>query len=92
MVGQTSAVTNVTADKTIVPQGRHAILKGIYVTKIGTAGDKIDFKSGGAGGTIVLTVFTDGYIDMPIINTPFADGLYADVTFAGTPNVVVLYE
>lgn len=92
MVGQTSAVTNVTADKIIVPQGRHAMLKGIVVSKIGTAGDKIDFKSGGSGGTIVCTIYTDGFIDMPIINTPFADGLYADVTFAGTPDVLVLYE
>jgi len=92
MAGNTSAVTNVTADKIIVPLGRHAILKGILVSKVGTAGDKIDFKSGGSGGTIVCTIYTDGFIDMPIINTPFADGLYADVTFVGAPDVLVLYE
>lgn len=95
MVGQTSSVLSISASVAVkasdTNNNRHAILKAVYVTKAGAAGDKVEFKTGGSGGTVLLTVEGEAVQNLPIINTPFKDGIYATVTGTGARYLIV-YE
>ena len=91
MVGVTSAVISISSNNTIKATGSHGIIQGIYVTLAGASGDKLEIKTGGSGGTTLFTVEGEALNQLPIINTPIADGIYAKIT-GSTARYLVLYE
>jgi len=91
MVGITSAVKSVSTSIAIKATGSHGIIKGIYVTLAGAASDKIEIKTGGSGGTTLFTVEGEAVNQLPVLNTPVADGIYATVT-GTTARYLILYE
>lgn len=95
MVGQTSAAVSISSSVAVKASDsnnpRHAILKAVYVTKAGSSGDKLDLKTGGSSGTVLLTIEGESVQNLPILNTPFKDGIYATVT-GTTARYLVVYE
>jgi len=73
-------------------KGNHGVIVGVFVTKVGSGSDKIEFRNGvNASATpIEFTIFTATQGTYVQINRRFENGIFADCT--GSAEVTVVFK
>jgi hypothetical protein len=73
-------------------KGDHGVVVGVFVTKVGSGSDKIEFRNGiNASATPVeFTIFTATQGTYVQINRRFENGIFADCT--GSAEVTVVFK
>ena len=73
-------------------KGNHGVIVGVFVTKVGSGSDKIEFRNGvNASATpIEFTIFTATQGTYVQINRRFENGIFADCT--GSAEVTVVFN
>ena len=73
-------------------KGNHGVVVGVFVTKVGSGSDKIEFRNGiNASATPVeFTIFTATQGTYVQINRRFENGIFADCT--GSAEVTVVFK
>lgn len=90
MPGNLNDTKYISAD-VLVKKGT-GVIKAVYVTLLGAASDKVEFKDGTDGtGTPIFTVNGESIQSIPYINKRFKTGIYADVT-GSTARYLVVFE
>ena len=74
-----------------VIKGGHGVVVGVFVTKVGTGSNKVEFRNGtSASDPIEFTIFTAAQGTYLGINRRFEDGIFADC--AGSAEVTVVFK
>ena len=74
-----------------VIKGGHGVVVGVFVTKVGTGSNKVEFRNGtSASDPIEFTIFTAAQGTYLGINRRFEDGIFADC--AGSAEVTVIFK
>jgi hypothetical protein len=73
-------------------KGDHGVVVGVFITKVGSGSDKIEFRNGiNASATPVeFTIFTATQGTYVQINRRFENGIFADCT--GSAEVTVVFK
>ena len=72
-------------------KGGHGVLVNVYVTKVGSGSNKVEFKNGTtSSGTVEFTIFTAAQGTYVNINRRFENGIYADCT--GSAEITVVFK
>jgi len=72
-------------------KGGHGVVVGVFVTKVGTGSNKVEFRNGTtASDPIEFTIFTAAQGTYLGINRRFEDGIFADCT--GSAEVTVVFK
>ena len=73
-------------------KGNHGVIVGVFVTKVGSGSDKIEFRNGVNASTtpIEFTIFTATQGTYVQINRRFENGIFADCT--GSAEVTVVFK
>ena len=72
-------------------KGGHGVVVGVFVTKVGTGSNKVEFRNGTtASDPIEFTIFTAAQGTYLGINRRFEDGIFADC--AGSAEVTVVFK
>ena len=74
-----------------VVKGGHGVVVGVFVTKVGSGSNKVEFRNGTtASGTLEFTIFTAAQGTYLGINRRFEDGIFADCD--GSAEVTVIFK
>jgi len=74
-----------------VIKGDHGVVVGVFVTKVGTGSNKVEFRNGTtASDPVEFTIFTAAQGTYLGINRRFEDGIFADC--AGSAEVTVIFK
>ena len=74
-----------------IVKGGHGVVVGVFVTKVGTGSNKVEFRNGTtASGTLEFTIFTAAQGTYLGINRRFEDGIFADCD--GSAEVTVIFK
>ena len=74
-----------------IVKGGHGVVVGVFVTKVGTGSNKVEFRNGTtASDPIEFTIFTAAQGTYLGINRRFEDGIFADC--AGSAEVTVIFK
>ena len=74
-----------------VIKGDHGVVVGVFVTKVGTGSNKVEFRNGTtASDPVEFTIFTAAQGTYLGINRRFEDGIFADCT--GNAEVTVIFK
>lgn len=74
-----------------VIKGDHGVVVGVFVTKVGTGSNKVEFRNGTtASDPVEFTIFTAAQGTYLGINRRFEDGIFADCT--GSAEVTVVFK
>lgn len=72
-------------------KGSHGVIVNVYVSKVGTGSNKVEFKNGTTGSAPAeFTIFTAAQGTYVGINRRFENGIYADCT--GNAEVTVVFK
>ena len=73
-------------------KGGHGVLVSVFVTKVGTGSNKVEFRNGTTASAtpIECTIFTAAQGSYSNINRRFEDGIFADC--AGSAEVTVVFK
>ena len=72
-------------------KGGHGVLVSVYVTKVGSGSNKVEFKNGTtSSGTVEFTICTAAQGTYVNINRRFENGIYADCT--GSAEITVVFK
>ena len=73
-------------------KGDHGVLVGVFVTKVGSGSDKVEFRNGTTASAtpIECTIFTAAQGTYPNIHRRFENGIYAKCT--GDAEVTVIFK
>jgi len=73
-------------------KGDHGVVVGVFVTKVGSGSDKVEFRNGTTNSAtpIEFTLFTATQGTYVQINRRFESGIYADVT--GNAEITVVFK
>ena len=72
-------------------KGSHGVLVNVYVSKVGTGSNKVEFRNGTTGSApIECTFFTAAQGTYVGINRRFEDGIFADCT--GSAEITVVFK
>ena len=73
-------------------KGDHGVLVGVFVTKVGSGSNKVEFRNGTTDSAtpIELTIFTAAQGTYPNINRRFENGIFADCT--GSAEITVVFK
>jgi len=72
-------------------KGGHGVVVGVFVTKVGTGSNKVEFRNGTtASDPVEFTIFTAAQGTYLGINRRFEDGIFADC--AGSAEVTVIFK
>ena len=73
-------------------KGGHGVLVSVFVTKVGTGSNKVEFRNGTTASAtpIECTIFTAAQGSYSNINRRFEDGIFADC--AGAAEVTVVFK
>ena len=89
MVELNHNVVSINSDTLI--KGSHGVLVNVYVSKVGSGSNKVEFRNGTTGSAPVeFTIFTAAQGTYVGINRRFEDGIYADCT--GNAEVTVVFK
>jgi hypothetical protein len=88
-------VTSLTTTGAVIATGVPARLTSVALTGA-TAASSVTFKTGGTGGTVLLTLYTSINAGTQQVNIPgdglrFDDGIYATVADANINSIVAFY-
>ena len=74
-----------------IVKGGHGVIVAVFVTKVGSGSNKIEFRNGTtASDPVEFTIFTAAQGTYPNINRRFEYGIYADCT--GSAEVTVVFK
>ena len=74
-----------------VVKGGHGVVVGVFVTKVGSGSNKVEFRNGTtASGTLEFTIFTAAQGTYLGINRRFENGIFADCD--GSAEVTVIFK
>tara|TARA_Y100000310_G_scaffold207198_1_gene207652 strand:- start:581 stop:850 length:270 start_codon:yes stop_codon:yes gene_type:complete len=74
-----------------IVKGGHGVVVGVFVTKVGTGSNKVEFRNGTtASDPVEFTIFTAAQGTYLGINRRFEDGIFADC--AGSAEVTVIFK
>jgi len=89
MVELNHAVVSFNSDTII--KGGHGVVVGVFVTKVGTGSNKVEFRNGTtASGALEFTIFTAAQGTYPNIHRRFENGIFADCD--GSAEVTVVFK
>tara|TARA_Y100001951_G_C11147731_1_gene187359 strand:+ start:40 stop:309 length:270 start_codon:yes stop_codon:yes gene_type:complete len=89
MVELNHAVVSFNSDTII--KGGHGVVVAVFVTKVGTGSNKIEFRNGTtASGALEFTIFTAAQGNYQEINRRFEGGIFADCD--GSAEVTVVFK
>ena len=72
-------------------KGGHGVIVAIFVTKVGSGSNKVEFRNGTtASDPVEFTIFTAAQGTYLGINRRFEDGIFADC--AGSAEVTVIFK
>ena len=72
-------------------KGDHGVVVGVFVTKVGSGSNKIEFRNGTtASDTLEFTIFTAAQGTYLGINRRFENGIFADCD--GSAEVTVIFK
>ena len=72
-------------------KGGHGVVVGVFVTKVGSGSNKVEFRNGTtASDPVEFTIFTAAQGTYLGINRRFEDGIFADC--AGSAEVTVIFK
>ena len=72
-------------------KGDHGVLVNVYVSKVGSGSNKVEFRNGvNASAPVVFTIFTAAQGTYVGINRRFEAGIFADCT--GSAEVTVVFK
>jgi len=73
-------------------KGGHGVLVSVFVTKVGTGSNKVEFRNGTTASAtpVECTIFTAAQGSYSNINRRFEDGIFADC--AGSAEVTVVFK
>ena len=73
-------------------KGGHGVLVSVFVTKVGTGSNKVEFRNGTTASATPgeCTIFTAAQGSYSNINRRFEDGIFADC--AGSAEVTVVFK
>ena len=73
-------------------KGGHGVLVNVYVTKVGSGSNKVEFRNGTTSSAtpVEFTIFTAAQGTYPNLNRRFENGIYADCT--GSAEVTVVFK
>ena len=72
-------------------KGDHGVVVGVFVTKVGTGSNKVEFRNGTtASDPVEFTIFTAAQGTSLGINRRFEDGIFADCD--GSAEVTVVFK
>ena len=73
-------------------KGGHGVVVGVFVTKVGSGSDKVEFRNGTTASAtpIECTIFTAAQGTYLGINRRFEDGIFADCD--GSAEVTVIFK
>jgi len=73
-------------------KGGHGVLVAVFVTKVGSGSDKVQFRNGvnDSATPIECTIFTAAQGDYEHIHRRFENGIFADCT--GSAEVTVVFK
>ncbi len=72
-------------------KGDHGVVVGVFVTKVGTGSNKVEFRNGTtASDPVEFTIFTAAQGTYLGINRRFEDGIFADCD--GSAEVTVVFK
>ena len=72
-------------------KGGHGVVVAVFVTKLGSGSNKVEFKNGTtSSGTVEFTIFTAAQGDYEHIHRRFENGIFADCT--GSAEVTVVFK
>ena len=73
-------------------KGGHGVLVAVFVTKVGTGSNKVEFRNGttACATPVECTIFTAAQGSYSNINRRFEDGIFADCT--GVAEVTVVFK
>jgi hypothetical protein len=73
-------------------KGGHGVLVSVFVTKVGTGSNKVEFRNGTTASAtpVECTIFTAAQGSYSNINRRFEDGIFADCT--GSAEVTVVFK
>ena len=74
-----------------IVKGGHGVVVGVFVTKVGSGSNKVEFRNGTtASGILEFTIFTAAQGTYLGINRRFEDGIFADCD--GSAEVTVIFK
>ena len=74
-----------------IVKGGHGVVVGVFVTKVGTGSNKVEFRNGTtASDPVEFTIFTAAQGTYLGINRRFEDGIFADCD--GSAEVTVIFK
>ena len=75
-----------------VIKGDHGVLVSVFVTKVGTGSNKVEFRNGTTASAtpVECTIFTAAQGSYSNINRRFEDGIFADCD--GSAEVTVVFK
>ena len=74
-----------------IVKGGHGVIVAVFVTKVGSGSNKIEFRNGTtASDPVEFTIFTAAQGNYQEINRRFENGIYADCT--GSAEVTVVFK
>jgi len=74
-----------------IVKGGHGVVVGVFVTKVGSGSNKVQFRNGTtASDPVEFTIFTAAQGTYLGINRRFEDGIFADC--AGSAEVTVIFK
>ena len=72
-------------------KGSHGVVVNVYVSKVGSGSDKVEFRNGTtASAPVEFTIFTAAQGTYVGINRRFGDGIYAKCT--GSAEVTTVFK
>ena len=72
-------------------KGGHGVIVGVFVTKVGSGSNKVEFKNGTtSSGTVEFTIFTAAQGTYPNIHRRFENGIFAKCT--GSAEITVIFK
>ena len=72
-------------------KGDHGVVVGVFVTKVGTGSNKVEFRNGTtASDPVEFTIFTAAQGTYLGINRRFEDGIFADCD--GSAEITVVFK
>ena len=74
-----------------IVKGGHGVVVGVFVTKVGSGSNKVEFRNGTtASDPVEFTIFTAAQGTYLGINRRFEDGIFADCD--GSAEVTVIFK
>ena len=73
-------------------KGGHGVLVSVYVTKVGSGSNKVEFRNGTTSSAtpVEFTIFTAAQGNYQNIHRRFENGIYADCT--GSAEITVVFK